>query len=181
MNDRSYGVTVAVTAAEAHAEAARDQKVTETMLSRSLSLQCGEHAATHAKRALEEMFDSKQPEANAGEGRGSAEVVGSDGEASGSQQVEEEEGLEDDDKRVTICVFGQSGRRAAAVTRAASSARDEQPQSWIGWSEEKNPSVCATSLNGVSLEGRGNGFGGFSPVKPMKQLHITTGSRCMAT
>ena len=91
------------------------------------------------------------------------------------------EGLEDDDKRVTICVFGQSGRRAAAVTRAASSARDEQPQSWIGWSEEKNPSVCATSLNGVSLEGRGNGFGGFSPVKPMKQLHITTGSRCMAT
>ena len=97
MNDRSYGVTVAVTAAEAHAEAARDQKVTETMLSRSLSLQCGEHAATHAKRALEEMFDSKKPEANAGEGRGSAEVVGSDGEASGSQQQEEEEGLEDDD------------------------------------------------------------------------------------
>lgn len=91
------------------------------------------------------------------------------------------EGLEDDDKRVTVCVFGQSGRRAAAVTRAASSARDEQPQSWIGWSEEKNPSVRATSLNGVSLEGRGNGFGGFSPVKPMKQLHITTGSRCMAT
>ena len=107
MNDRSrsYGVTVAVTAAEAHAEAARDQKVTETMLSRSLSLQCGEHAATHAKRALEEMFDSKKPEANAGEGRGSAEVVGSDGEASGSQQeepeeeeVEEEEGLEADDE-----------------------------------------------------------------------------------
>ena len=96
MNDRSYGVTVAVTAAEAHAEAARDQKVTETMLSRSLSLQCGEHAATHAKRALEEMFDSKQPEANAGEGRGSAEVVGSDGEASGSQ--EEEEGLEADNE-----------------------------------------------------------------------------------
>lgn len=91
------------------------------------------------------------------------------------------EGLEEDDKRVTVCVFGQSGRRAAAVTRAASSARDEQPQSWIGWSEEKNPSVRATSLNGVSLEGRGNGFGGFSPVKPMKQLHITTGSRCMAT
>ena len=108
MNDRSrsYGVTVAVTAAEAHAEAARDQKVTETMLSRSLSLQCGEHAATHAKRALEEMFDSKKPEANAGEGRGSAEVVGSDGEASGLQQeeqkeeeeVEEEEGLEADDE-----------------------------------------------------------------------------------
>ena len=99
MNDRSYGVTVAVTAAEAHAEAARDQKVTETMLSRSLSLQCGEHAATHAKRALEEMFDSKQPEANAGEGRGSAEVVGSDGEASGSQQEEEEEdGLKADDE-----------------------------------------------------------------------------------
>ena len=96
MNDRSYGVTVAVTAAEAHAEAARDQKVTETMLSRSLSLQCGEHAATHAKRALEEMFDSKKPEANAGEGRGSAEVVGSDGEASGSQ--EEEEGLEADNE-----------------------------------------------------------------------------------
>ena len=102
MNDRSrsYGVTVAVTAAEAHAEAARDQKVTETMLSRSLSLQCGEHAATHAKRALEEMFDSKKPEANAGEGRGSAEVVDSDGEASGSQQEEEEEGkgLEADDE-----------------------------------------------------------------------------------
>ena len=96
MNDRSYGVTVAVTAAEAHAETARDQKVTETMLSRSLSLQCGEHAATHAKRALEEMFDSKRPEANAGEGRGSAEVVGSDGEASGSQ--EEEEGLEADNE-----------------------------------------------------------------------------------
>ena len=96
MNDCSYGVTVAVTAAEAHAEAARDQKVTETMLSRSLSLQCGEHAATHAKRALEEMFDSKKPEANAGEGRGSAEVVGSDGEASGSQ--EEEEGLEADNE-----------------------------------------------------------------------------------
>lgn len=96
MNDRSYGVTVAVTAAEAHAEAARDQKVTETMLSRSLSLQCGEHAATHAKRALEEMFDSRKPEA--GEGRGSAEVVGSDGEASGSQQEEEEEGLEHDDE-----------------------------------------------------------------------------------
>ena len=70
--------------------------MTETMLSRSLSLQCGEHAATHAKRALEEMFDSKQPEANAGEGRGSAEVVGSDGEASGSQ--EEEEGLEADNE-----------------------------------------------------------------------------------
>ena len=102
MNDRSYGVTVAVTAAEAHAEAARDQKVTETMLSRSLSLQCGEHAATHAKRALEEMFDSKKPEANAGEGRGSAEVVGSDGEASGSQQEEQKEeegkGLEADDE-----------------------------------------------------------------------------------
>ena len=43
--------------------------MTETMLSRSLSLQCGEHAATHAKRALEEMFDSKKPEASAGEGR----------------------------------------------------------------------------------------------------------------
>jgi len=99
VNDRSYGVTVAVTAAEAHAEAARDQKVTETMLSRSLSLQCGEHAATHAKRALEEMFDSKKPEASAGEGRGSAEVVGSDGEASGSQQEEEEEdGLKADDE-----------------------------------------------------------------------------------
>ena len=104
MNDRSrsYGVTVAVTAAEAHAEAARDQKVTETMLSRSLSLQCGEHAATHAKRALEEMFDSKKPEANAGEGRGSAEVVDSDGEASGSQQEEQKEeegkGLEADDE-----------------------------------------------------------------------------------
>ena len=70
--------------------------MTETMLSRSLSLQCGEHAATHAKRALEEMFDSKMPEANAGEGRGSAEVVGSDGEASGSQ--EEEEGLEADNE-----------------------------------------------------------------------------------
>ena len=25
------------------------------------------------------------------------------------------------------------------------------------------------------------GFGGDAPVKPMKQLHITTGSRCMAT
>lgn len=73
------------------------------------------------------------------------------------------EGLEDDDKRVTICVFGQSGRRAAAVTRAASSARDEQPQSWIGWSEEKNPSVCATSLNGVCLEGRGKGSAGSHP------------------
>jgi hypothetical protein len=24
------------------------------------------------------------------------------------------------------------------------------------------------------------GFGGDAPVKPMKQLHITTGSRCMA-
>ena len=72
--------------------------MTETMLSRSLSLQCGEHAATHAKRALEEMFDSKKPEANAGEGRGSAEVVGSDGEASGSQQEEEEEGLEADNE-----------------------------------------------------------------------------------
>jgi hypothetical protein len=51
------------------------------------------------------MFDSKKPEANAGEGRGSAEVVGSDGEASGSQeeeeeeeQEEEEEGLEADDE-----------------------------------------------------------------------------------
>ena len=44
------------------------------------------------------MFDSKKPEANAGEGRGSAEVVGSDGEASGSQQEEEEEGLEHDDE-----------------------------------------------------------------------------------
>ena len=45
------------------------------------------------------MFDSKRPEANAGEGRGSAEVVGSDGEASGSQQEEEEEdGLKADDE-----------------------------------------------------------------------------------
>lgn len=73
------------------------------------------------------------------------------------------EGLEDDDKRVTVCVFGQSGRRAAAVTRAASSARDEQPQRWIGWSEEKNPSVRATSLNELAWKGEGMGSAGSHP------------------